>query len=282
MDGIAAADHIQSFLDVPIIYLTGHSEAPFLKQAGTTAPYGYLVKPASKQELAATIQMALYRHAQDTKVKQSEQRFRSLFETSADSILLENQETDQVLEANPAACRLYGYSLEEFLALKITDVSAEPEKTEALVRRSVPEVPVRLHRKKDGTVFPVEIRGGYFAEDGLRLKTAFIPGITDRKKAEEQLLIMNFALQSSISAIGNGESGRQGHLCQRFISPTLGLRAGRRGAWPAYLRTRDAGKGGGGYQGFCIERRLSWGGPRQEKGRVLFLCAGCREHGTNG
>ena len=200
-DGIAAAEQIHSFSDVPVIYLTGHSEDPFLKEARVTAPYGYLVKPVSRQELTATIEMALYRHGLDIKLKESEQRFRSLFETSRDSILLVNQETGQIVGANPAACELYGYSLKEFAALKITNVSAEPEKTEAAVRQSVSDVPFRLHRKKDGTLFPVEISGGYFTEGDLRLHTAFIRDITDRQKAEEELTIANFGIQSSISAI---------------------------------------------------------------------------------
>ena len=117
----------------------------------------------------------------------SEARFRSLFETSRDSILLVNRETGRILGANPAACRLYGYSLEEFLALKNTDISTEQEKTETAVLQSVSEVPFRLHRKKDGTVFPVEISGGSFEEANLRLYTAFIRDITDRQQAEARL-----------------------------------------------------------------------------------------------
>ena len=131
----------------------------------------------------------------------SEERFRSLFETSSDSILLINQETGQILGANPAACKLYGYSPEEFLALKATDISAEPEKTEAEVSQSAPDIPFRLHRKKDAAPFPVEISASYFTEGDLRLNTAFIRDITERKKAEEQLLIANFGIKSSISAI---------------------------------------------------------------------------------
>ena len=77
MDGIAAAQNIRSFLDVPIIYLTGCTQDPVLEQAKTAAPYGYLVKPVSKQELASTIEMALYRHALDMKVKESDSRLKS-------------------------------------------------------------------------------------------------------------------------------------------------------------------------------------------------------------
>jgi PAS domain S-box-containing protein len=225
MDGTEAAEIILSERDIPVIFLSNHTQRDVVEKTDRIASYGYVVKNSGEAVLIASVNMAFRLHEanrelkkREQALKESEQRFRSLFETSADSILLVNQETDQVLGANPAACRLYGYSLEEFLALKITDVSAEPEKTEAAVRQSVPEVPFRLHRKKDGTAFPVEIRGGYFAEGDLRLKTAFIRDITDRKKAEEQLLIANFALQSSISAIGMANlDGRVAYVNDSFL-----------------------------------------------------------------
>ena len=119
-----------------------------------------------------------------------EQRLHNLFNTSRDAILLINQESGSILDANPAACRLYEYSPEEFLALKVTDLSAEPEKTEESVRRSISDVPLRLHRKKDGTIFPVEISGGYFEEEGLHLHTAFIRDISERKRIEEEIVML--------------------------------------------------------------------------------------------
>jgi PAS domain S-box-containing protein len=130
---------------------------------------------------------ALTRKRAEQALRWSEQRFRDLFETSKDSILLVDQETGAIIGANPAACRLYGYTPEEFITLRNTDVSAEPEKTESAVLQSVQDVPLRLHRKKDGTVFPVEISGGYFAEGNLRLHTAFIRDITERKRMEDAL-----------------------------------------------------------------------------------------------
>jgi CheY-like chemotaxis protein len=53
MDGItAAAEHISSVADVPIIFLTGYSQDPLLQRAKLVAPYGYLIKPVSSRELA--------------------------------------------------------------------------------------------------------------------------------------------------------------------------------------------------------------------------------------
>jgi PAS domain S-box-containing protein len=208
LDGTEAAEIILSERDIPVIFLSNYTQGDVVEKTDRVASYGYVVKNSGEAVLIASVNMAF--RLQETNrelknreeaLKASEKRFRSLFETSKDSILLIDQETRRILGANPAACKLYGYSPEEFVSLKITDVSAEPEKTEAAVRQSVPEVTFRLHRRKDGTVFPVEISGSFFTEGTRRLNTAFIRDITDRKKAEEQLLIANFGIQSSNSAI---------------------------------------------------------------------------------
>jgi signal transduction histidine kinase/CheY-like chemotaxis protein len=73
MDGITAAGHIRSTADIPIIFLTGYSQDPLFKRAKLTAPYGYLIKPVPQRELAATIELALYRHSLDRQLKEQEE-----------------------------------------------------------------------------------------------------------------------------------------------------------------------------------------------------------------
>ncbi len=117
-------------------------------------------------------------------------RYRSLFENSSDSIFLIDRETLQIIDANPAACRTYGYNLDEFRNMKNTDVSAEPDKTSQSVKEGVLSVFLRYHRKKNGTVFPVEISGGYFELNGRLYHTAFIRDITERIKSEQEIKIL--------------------------------------------------------------------------------------------
>ena len=86
MDGIEAAEKIRTIADIPILYLTAYTDDQRLKKAQLTEPYGYIVKPANSRELHATIQMALYKHGLDKKLKESEERFRLTLDAINDGI----------------------------------------------------------------------------------------------------------------------------------------------------------------------------------------------------
>jgi len=88
---------------------------------------------------------------------ESEERYRRVFAVESDAIILLDRVSGQVIEANPAAEKMYGYTQAEFLGLKDIDISAEPEKSRNAISSGVRHVPFRLHRRKDGAVFPVEI-----------------------------------------------------------------------------------------------------------------------------
>ncbi len=81
MNGITAAEKISETTDTPVIFLTGFSQDPMLEEAKFVAPYGYLVKPVPERELAATIEMALYKHQLDLLVRQNETKYRTSHRT---------------------------------------------------------------------------------------------------------------------------------------------------------------------------------------------------------
>jgi CheY-like chemotaxis protein len=78
MDGIEAADKIHSLFDIPVIYLTAHTEKKFLEVAKTTEPFGYLVKPFKEKELHATIEMALYKSKIERDLKNEFEKWQKL------------------------------------------------------------------------------------------------------------------------------------------------------------------------------------------------------------
>ena len=69
MSGVEAAAQISAQWDIPVVYLTAHTGEAILRQAQTTEPYGYLAKPVRDKELHASIEMALYKHRTDRRLK---------------------------------------------------------------------------------------------------------------------------------------------------------------------------------------------------------------------
>ncbi|MBN1579861.1 MAG: GAF domain-containing protein [Anaerolineae bacterium] len=119
--------------------------------------------------------------------RENEEKYRQLFELESDALFLIDNETGQILEANATAVTRYGYTREELLAKKNTDLSAEPEQTRKATVEEITSVPIRFHCKKDGTIFPVEITGKHFAWQGRQVHIAAIRDITQRLQAEQAL-----------------------------------------------------------------------------------------------
>lgn len=80
MDGIEAAQKIREMYDIPIIYLTAYSDEKILERAKVTEPFGYVLKPFEDREIQSAIEMALYKHQMEQKLKESEEKYRKLIE----------------------------------------------------------------------------------------------------------------------------------------------------------------------------------------------------------
>lgn len=124
--------------------------------------------------------------------RQSEARYRMLFESAGDAIVIINAEataTGQIVSANMAAANLHGYSIDEIQALNVTDLYPPENVKEASVRLllvlSGEKIKAEVtHRRKDGTVFPVEVSAGLFYVEDHKYVLAFYRDITERKQAE--------------------------------------------------------------------------------------------------
>ncbi|GAX59794.1 signal transduction histidine kinase [Candidatus Scalindua japonica] len=65
MDGIETASIINNRFNIPVIYLTSHTDKSVFEKAKSTNPYGYLTKPVKKDELQKVVELGLYRHSSD-------------------------------------------------------------------------------------------------------------------------------------------------------------------------------------------------------------------------
>jgi diguanylate cyclase (GGDEF)-like protein/PAS domain S-box-containing protein len=121
-------------------------------------------------------------------VQESEQKYRQLFDLGADALFLVDNETGFIQDVNHVTSELYGYSREDLLNLRNVDLSAQPEDTRKATLFGVTKIPVRYHRRKDGTVFPVEITASHIPYRGRPAHIAAIRDISERFKAEQALI----------------------------------------------------------------------------------------------
>jgi PAS domain S-box-containing protein len=129
----------------------------------------------------------------EEELRESEERYKELFERESDAIMVFDSETKRFEDVNNAALQLYGYNREEILRLTAVDISAEPEETVAMMNKiiknnvkSIKKIE-RYNKKKDGTVFPVEISPGIFFIGGSRKVFSVVRDISERKKYETEL-----------------------------------------------------------------------------------------------
>ena len=126
-------------------------------------------------------------------LRESEEKYRIIFNNEIYAICIFDLETLQLIDVNQAYCHLYGYSREELLSGMTThDITAEAEVSDAATQQAIHEgtifIPLRYHRKKNGTIFPVEIVGGPYTWQGQKVMFGLAHDITARKAAEAKLL----------------------------------------------------------------------------------------------
>ncbi len=120
-------------------------------------------------------------------LKENEDKYRTLFEMESDALAVIEINTGKMLEVNKSFLELYGYSREEVLRMRNTDFSAEPNETRKATQTRDTYIPVRYHKKKDGTVFPTEISASLFNYKGRDVHIAAIRDITERQRLEAQI-----------------------------------------------------------------------------------------------
>ncbi len=127
----------------------------------------------------------------EQELRKREKRFRSIFDTSIDAIIIFDTE-GFIVETNPAAARLYGYEKGEMSGLSGRDIVNPDyhhifddfrEQLKQSGRFHAESVDVR----KDGSAFNVEVRGSSFIYMNKPHLLAIVRDITERKRAEEEM-----------------------------------------------------------------------------------------------
>lgn len=140
--------------------------------------------------------------------KHSEAKYRTLFENAGDAIFIleaEGADAGKIITANQAAAEMHGYTIDELKTLKITDLDTEEAAKPAGDRiarmlRGEWINAVITHRRKDETIFPVEISAGLVDYDGRKCILAFDRDVTEKAEADEEIR-RNYEIQNVINRL---------------------------------------------------------------------------------
>lgn len=132
-------------------------------------------------------------------LRESEEKFRALFETAWDAIFVVDRH-GKVLDVNPQACRSLGYSRTELLKLRFRDFVVEhPRRLRRRFRAIVcgaPQTFESTHRRRDGSTFPVEVHAGSFLLGNRRVVLGLARDISHRKRAEQAELVSRAVIRA--------------------------------------------------------------------------------------
>jgi PAS domain S-box-containing protein len=145
--------------------------------------------------------------------------FRDIFAGLQDGVLVETVD-GHIIDANESACRIYGYSLDEMLRLNFKDLI--PIGLQGIQFTSISNPPAlveTLRRRKDGSVFPVELSGNQWQIDGQQLVIVIVRDISGRKKTEEQIRLSQERLELALEATNAGLWDLNVPSGSLFISP---------------------------------------------------------------
>jgi len=207
MDGTQAAEIILKEHDIPIIFLSSHIEPDVVEMTEKITSYGYVVKNSSITVLDASIKMAfklfdankiirdelIERKKIDKKLNASETRYRRLFETTQDGILILDALTGMIVDVNPFLIKMLGYSKEQFVEKYIWDIglfqNIIPNKDNFLELQQneyirYEDLPLET---ATGKIVQVEFISNVYLVDQGKVIQCNIRDITDRKIVEEKL-----------------------------------------------------------------------------------------------
>ncbi len=199
IDGVTAAEQIRARLDIPVVYLTAYADEPTLQRAKITEPYGYLVKPFKERELHISIDMALYKHQMEQKLKESEKWFATTLRSIGDATIATDK-NGLITFMNAVAEGLMGWKLEAVLHKKLTDVfNIVNRDTRQPVENPVTRVLLEgvtmglanhtILIAKDGTEIPIDDSAAPIKDDRGNIMGVILVfrDITKREQAEETL-----------------------------------------------------------------------------------------------
>jgi two-component system sensor histidine kinase UhpB len=193
----------ERFSHIPVIILTGLSDSEMALEALKKGAQDYLVKGEFNVNfLVKSIQYSIERKKAEEKVLISEEKYRQIFYKNPFPMWITDEETFEILEANEAALKKYGYTRSEFLTLTLNDIQQPCHDFSAMALPSNQPRDLWSHYKKNGDEIIVEFTSypiNYFGRTALQIQ---VNDVTEQIRLEKELENKN---QQMIEAVLNAQ-----------------------------------------------------------------------------
>ena len=196
VDGIAAADQIRDLYDIPVVYLTAFADDQTLARAKVTDAFGYILKPFEERELTITIDMALYKHRMETRLRESERWLSTTLRSIGDGIIAADT-TGAITFLNAVAEDLTGWRTEEATRRQLSEVFHTAFENVA-GRSGGPTVLV----SKDGKRIPIEESAAPIKDSRGQTKGIVVVfrDVTEQRRAQDALQVSEARLAGIIAS----------------------------------------------------------------------------------
>lgn len=121
MSGVEAVERIRSRCNIPVVYVTAYADATTVQRAKVTEPFGYILKPFDAREVQTTIEIALYKHGMDKKLRASERWLGTTLRSLGDAVMATDTQ-GRITFMNPHAEVLTGWTQAEAVGRHATEV----------------------------------------------------------------------------------------------------------------------------------------------------------------
>jgi two-component system cell cycle sensor histidine kinase/response regulator CckA len=215
-DGIEAADQIRRRFHLPVMFVTSHADQATLERAKMAEPFGYIVKPFHGVDFRAQIEIALWKHLMEQKLRVSEAWLSTTFRNVADALIATDSD-GHVAFMNAPASDLTGWGWKEAKGRPFLDVFQVFEETTGLpVLHPLNAIYDGLELGSEARIFSLKRRDGsgsvlVEAELSANSDQGTVLGIivvfrdvTARRKAEQQNCQLQKMNSLTLMAVGLG------------------------------------------------------------------------------
>lgn len=211
IDGIDTAKTIIETHNLPIVFISASSDKPTFERAKLVGHYGYLIKPIEHRDLINSIELALYKHQMEEKLRMSEMNYRQLF-NNAPIPFQSADENGILININFAWERLLGYNKEEVLGTSITEYMTEESKEKfSEIFQKFKESGILTGQEcemitKSGTILSIVADGNViYDDDGIFLQTqCTLTNVTEQRAAQKLIELAESRYKAIISTSIDG------------------------------------------------------------------------------